>query len=56
MGGSLRFADPVPRLSFGYSMNLRGAGLGVNERGQALVNAVYRTLGYRQAYGDLWYL
>ncbi|RCG31051.1 class A beta-lactamase-related serine hydrolase [Sphaerisporangium album] len=56
MGGSLGFADPVPRLSFGYSMNLQGPGLGVNERGQALMNAVYRTLGYRQAYGGLWYL
>ncbi|WP_184616492.1 serine hydrolase domain-containing protein [Sphaerisporangium krabiense] len=56
MGGSLGFADPVPRLSFGYSMNLQGSGLGVNERGQSLVNAVYRTLGYQQAHGGLWYL
>jgi hypothetical protein len=28
-------------------MNKQGSGLGVNERGQSLVNAVYRALGYR---------
>src|SRR5262249_20582996 len=34
MGGSLGFADPRARLSFGYTMNRQGIGLGVNERGQ----------------------
>ena len=29
-------------------MNRQGSGLGVNERGQSLVDAVYRTLGYRR--------
>jgi CubicO group peptidase (beta-lactamase class C family) len=54
-GGSLGFADPVARLSFGYTMNKQGRGLGANRRGQALVDAVYRTLGYRQpAAGGIW--
>jgi CubicO group peptidase (beta-lactamase class C family) len=50
-GGSLGFADPDARLSFGYTMNKQGAGLGVNERGQSLVDAVYRALGYRPVPG-----
>ena len=47
MGGSLGFADPAARLSFGYTMNKQGRGVLLNERGQALVDAVYRSLGYR---------
>jgi CubicO group peptidase (beta-lactamase class C family) len=55
-GGSLGFADPKARLSFGYAMNRLGGGVGLDERGQALVNAVYRTLGYRRAAsGGMWY-
>jgi CubicO group peptidase (beta-lactamase class C family) len=45
MGGSLGFADPVARLSFGYMMNKQGRGVLLNERGQRLVDAVYRSLG-----------
>ncbi|MFD4671064.1 serine hydrolase domain-containing protein [Lentzea sp. NPDC058450] len=44
MGGSLGFADPGARLSFGYTMNRQGPGLALNERGQSLVDAVYRAL------------
>ena len=56
MGGSLGFADPKARLSLGYTMNKQGGGLGMNHRGQALVDAVYRTLGYRQADGGgIWF-
>jgi CubicO group peptidase (beta-lactamase class C family) len=56
MGGSLGFADPRARLSLGYSMNKQGGGLGMNTRGQALVDAVYRALGYRQpAGGGIWF-
>jgi CubicO group peptidase (beta-lactamase class C family) len=51
LGGSLGFAEPDARLSFGYSMNKQGSGLGVNERGQSLVNAVYQALGYRPVPG-----
>ncbi|HYT91835.1 MAG TPA: serine hydrolase domain-containing protein [Gemmataceae bacterium] len=45
MGGSLGFADPRARLAFGYTMNRQGQGALLNERGQALVDAVYRSLG-----------
>lgn len=55
MGGSVGFCDPPARLAFGYTMNKQGSGLGVNPRGQALVDAAYRSLGYRQAYGGIWF-
>src|SRR6266545_3503980 len=55
-GGSLGFADPKARLSFGYVMNRLGGGIGLERRGQALVDAVYRALGYRRAAsGGMWY-
>src|SRR6266704_3604077 len=55
-GGSLGFADPQARLSFGYVMNRLGGGVGLEKRGQALVDAVYRALGYRRAAsGGMWY-
>jgi CubicO group peptidase (beta-lactamase class C family) len=55
-GGSLGFADPRARLSFGYTMNRMGSGLGLNDRGQSLVDAAYRSLGYRQpAGGGSWF-
>jgi CubicO group peptidase (beta-lactamase class C family) len=47
MGGSLGFADPGAKMSFGYTMNKQGRGVGLNERGQSLVDAVYRSIGYR---------
>ena len=48
MGGSIGFADPDARLSFGYSMNKQGSSTGLNDRGQALVDATYSALGYRR--------
>jgi CubicO group peptidase (beta-lactamase class C family) len=45
LGGSIGFADQSHRMSFAYVMNLHGPGTGINARGQALVDAVYRTLG-----------
>jgi CubicO group peptidase (beta-lactamase class C family) len=55
-GGSVGFADPVARMSFGYNMSKQGGGLGMNARGQALVDAVYRALGYRQPDGGgIWF-
>jgi CubicO group peptidase (beta-lactamase class C family) len=53
-GGSLGFADPVAGFSFGYTMNRMGAGLLMNERGQALVDAAYRSLGYTNKDGGVW--
>jgi|tagenome__1003787_1003787.scaffolds.fasta_scaffold20758622_1 CubicO group peptidase (beta-lactamase class C family) len=56
MGGSLGFADPRAKLSFGYAMTRQGTGLGVNERGQSLVDAVYTALGYARVGGSgKWY-
>jgi CubicO group peptidase (beta-lactamase class C family) len=56
MGGALGFADPRAKVSFGYAMNRQGVGIGVNERGQSLVDAVYRALGYRQITdGGSWF-
>jgi hypothetical protein len=34
-------------MSFGYTMNKQGRGVCLNERGQSLVDAVYRSLGHR---------
>ncbi|MGI5283195.1 serine hydrolase domain-containing protein [Nonomuraea polychroma] len=57
MGGSVGFCDPAARLAFGYTMNKQGPGLGINPRGQAMVDATYRTLGYQQVRGGgLWYI
>lgn len=54
MGGSLGFADPAARMSFGYTMNKQGRGVALNERGQSLVDAVYRALGYRTNQPGCW--
>lgn len=51
-GGSIGFADPRAKLSFGYTMNRMGAGIGLNRRGQSLVDAAYRSIGYRQSKAD----
>ena len=53
-GGSLGFADPAAGLSFGYTMNRLGPGLLMNERGQALVDAAYLSLGYTSKDGGVW--
>jgi CubicO group peptidase (beta-lactamase class C family) len=45
LGGQVGFADPGYRLSFGYTMNRHAVGTGINDRGQALVDAVYQILG-----------
>ena len=54
MGGSIGFADPACRLSFGYAMNQHGMGTMLNERGQALVDATYHALGYRTRAPGAW--
>lgn len=53
-GGSIGFADPAERLSFGYVMNRMGEGILLNERGQGLVDAVYSSLGYRSNTSGAW--
>jgi CubicO group peptidase (beta-lactamase class C family) len=54
MGGSLGFADPAAAVAFGYTMNKQGRGVGLNERGQSLVDALYRCLGYRTDRPGRW--
>ncbi len=56
MGGSMGFADPRARLSFGYVMNKQGGGLAINERGQSLIDATYRALGYRRVNNGTWFV
>ena len=53
-GGSIGFADPVARLSFGYAMSRHGGGMGLNSRGQSLVDAAYRSIGYTSNASGSW--
>ena len=53
-GGSIGFADPDCHLAFGYTMNQMGAGLLLDERGQAVVDAAYGALGYRSNAPGVW--
>ena len=53
-GGSVGFADPAARMSFGYAMNKMGPGILMNERGQSLVDAAYRCLGYSGNSSGVW--
>jgi len=53
-GGALGFADPVANMSFGYAMNRMGPGIGLNARGQSLVDATYLSLGYTSNAGGSW--
>ncbi|MEM7541207.1 MAG: serine hydrolase domain-containing protein [Pseudomonadota bacterium] len=53
-GGSIGFADPECRMSFGYTMNRMGAGMLVNTRGQSMIDALYQTLGYTSNASGAW--
>ncbi len=46
MGGSIGFADPQAGMSLAYVMNLHGGGVGLNQRGQSIVDAAYEALGF----------
>jgi len=46
-GGSIGFADPEAGMSFSYVMNQQGVTL--NERGQSLIDAAYKALGWKMA-------
>lgn len=54
MGGSVGFADPAQGLSMGYTMNRMGAGILVNARGQALIDAAYRAVGLASDASGAW--
>ena len=53
-GGFLGFADPHAKMSFGYTMNKMGQGLGLNDRGQSLVDATYLSLSYTPNASGSW--
>jgi CubicO group peptidase (beta-lactamase class C family) len=53
-GGSIGFACPETRMSFGYTMNQMGLGLLLNDRGQSLVDEAYKALGYRSNKSGVW--
>ncbi len=53
-GGAIGFADPVANMSFGYAMNRMGQGIGLDARGQSLVDATYLSLGYTSKAGGSW--
>ena len=53
-GGSLGFADPECRMSFGYVMNRLSPNMLLDARGQALVDAAYEALGYRSRASGAW--
>ena len=53
-GGSIGFAEPAARLSFGYAMNRMGDGIGLNDRGQSLIDATYLSLGYTSNASGAW--
>jgi CubicO group peptidase (beta-lactamase class C family) len=56
MGGSIGFADPRARASFGYTMNRQGMSTGLDARAQSLIDATYSALGYhRSPRGGSWY-
>ena len=54
MGGSIGFADPRERMSFGYTMNKMGVGAALNPRGQSLIDAAYLSLGFRSNASGGW--
>jgi CubicO group peptidase (beta-lactamase class C family) len=43
-GGSLGFADPDAKIGFGYIMNQMNAGILIDQRATALIDAVYESL------------
>lgn len=53
-GGSIGFADIQEGLGFGYTMNRMGPGIMLNPRGQALVDATYKALGYTSNASGYW--
>jgi CubicO group peptidase (beta-lactamase class C family) len=55
-GGSMGFADPEARMSFGYTTNKQRSFQLLCDRGQALVDAAYASLGYAFSDGGgVWY-
>jgi CubicO group peptidase (beta-lactamase class C family) len=54
MGGSMGFADGQARLAFGYTMNRLGPGVALNRRGQSLIDAAYKAVGFTSHAPGFW--
>lgn len=54
LGGGVAFTSPANRMSFAYTMNAMGPGTMLNPRGQSLVDAAYRSLGYTSCDAEVW--
>jgi CubicO group peptidase (beta-lactamase class C family) len=53
-GGSIGLADPGAKMSFGHCINNMGPGTNLNQRGQSLLNATYKSLGYHMTNSGPW--
>lgn len=53
-GGSFGFVDREAEMAAGYTMNHLGPGVLVDERGQSVIDAIYRALGYRSNAPGVW--
>lgn len=53
-GGNIGFADGQAGMAFAYVMNRHGSGGGLNDRGQSLVDAAYRTMGFSNSDPGFW--
>ena len=53
-GGHIGFADPECAMAFSYTMSQMGRGLLMNDRGQPLIDAAYKALGYRTNAPGAW--
>ncbi len=54
LGGNMGFADGQAAMSFGYTMNRHGGGTGLNDRGQSLIDAAYRAVGFSSSDPGFW--
>lgn len=53
-GGSFGFFDPGASMAAAYVMNQQGPGILVNQRGQSLIDACYRAVGFGGVAGGAW--
>ncbi|HEY1972826.1 MAG TPA: serine hydrolase domain-containing protein [Pseudonocardia sp.] len=54
-GGCVGLGDPAAGLALGYTLNRHGTSIVADERGQALIDATYRALGWRGGDRCCWY-
>jgi len=54
MGGSFGLCDREAGFSAAYVMNQQGHGILLNDRGQRLIDAMYRSAGFSRIRGGEW--